>query len=205
MYEINEDTLSKNINYSFGANISGANRNFEAVSVVADKLTSTIYEDEPNANKNFTIINRNDNLGSSSDRTGFFVYASAGTLQLQDNNYSTVISNRIAKVEDIDISHTDVWVQKINSQKQYVSSVTKVDNNTRETAIYNALRSGSGDIVSVTTLDNNSIQLTYPDGIFGNAASGGYRTWYRKVDNDDFSVNARYYKFNNNNSIRCYW
>ena len=190
LYEINEDTLSKNINYSFGANISGANRNFEAVRVVADKLTSTIYEDEPNANKNFTIINRNDNLGSSSDRTGFFVYASAGTLQLQDNNYSTVISNRIAKVEDIDISHTDVWVQKINSQKQYVSSVTKVDNNTRETAIYNALRSGSGDIVSVTTLDNNSIQLTYPDGIFGNAASGGYRTWYRKVDNDDFSVNA---------------
>ena len=84
----------------------------------------------------------------------------------------------------------DVWVQKLDSQRAYVSSVVKVDNDTRETAIYNALRTGSGDIVSINSIENNRIELHYPDGVFGNAATGGYRTWYRTVDNENFTVNA---------------
>ena len=31
--------------------------------------------------KNFTILNRNDNLGPASDRTGFFVTAKAGQVK----------------------------------------------------------------------------------------------------------------------------
>ena len=190
LYEINESSSSKNINYPFTSPIAGASRNFEAVRVVLDQTLSTIYEDEPNLSKNFTLINRNDNLGSASDRTGFFVYACAGQLNYEDKNYKTVISNRRQKVNAVDVSNSDVWVTKTDSNNTYVSSVTKVDNSTRETAIYNALRTGSGDIVSIGSLDNNSIELTYPDGVFGNAASGGYRTWYRTADNDNFSVNA---------------
>ena len=190
LYEINEDPSSKNINYPFTSNVGGKSRQFEAVRVVINENTSRIYEDEPNINNKFTIINRNDNLGSASDRTGFFVYAVAGALSFEDENYTTTISNRTQPITDINISNSDVWVQKIDSQRAYVSSVTKVDNDTRETAIYNALRTGSGDIVSVNSIENNRIELHYPDGVFGNAATGGYRTWYRKVDNENFSVNA---------------
>ena len=53
----------------------------------------------------------------------------------------------------------------------YQSSVTKVDNDTRETAIYNSLRTGSGDLVSVHTNIDNSVELRYPDGVFGNGRS----------------------------------
>jgi hypothetical protein len=74
------------------------------------------------------------------------------------------------------ISNSDVWIQKIDSNRNYVSSVTKVDNDTRETAIYNSLRTGTGDIVSINSADNNAITLHYPDGVFGNAAYGNYRT-----------------------------
>ena len=190
LYEINEDTASKNVNYAFTTSVAGANRNFEAVRVLVDKKTTKVYEDEPNISKNFTLINRNDNLGSASDRTGFFVYAVSGELQFSDANYTTTISNRREKINDVNVSNSDVWVQRIDSNRGYVSSVSKVDNNTRETAIYNALRTGNGDIVSISSADNNAIELNYPDGIFGNAASGGYRTWYRRVDNDNFSVNA---------------
>jgi hypothetical protein len=190
LYEINEASSAKNINYSFNTPIAGTTRNFEAVRVVLDQTSDTIYEDEPNLSKNFTLVNRNDGLGSSSDRTGFFVYAVAGQLGYEDKNYTSVISNRRQKISEVNISNSDVWVTKVDSNKSYLSSVSKVDNQSRETAIFNALRTGSGDIVSVSSTDNNSIELTYPDGVFGNAASGGYRTWFRTVDNDNFSVEA---------------
>ena len=42
----------------------------------------------------------------------------------------------------------------------------KVDNDTRETAIYNSLRTGNmGDLVSVHTNIDNSVELRYPDGM----------------------------------------
>jgi len=86
------------------------------------------------------------------------------------------------------ISNTDVWVQKVDNTNTYSSSVTKVDNDTRETAIYNSLRNGNGDIVSVNTINNNAIELHYGDGVFANAASGSYRVWYRVSDNENYRV-----------------
>jgi len=190
LYEINEDTTTKSVNYPFSANINGKSREFEAVRVALDTVDTKISEGEPNPNNNFTIVNRNDNLGSASDRTGFFVYAVAGSMSYQDFTYNSKVSNRIETISESNISNSDVWVQKIDSARTYVSSVTSIDNNTRETAIYNSLRTGSGDIVSINSIDNNGIELHYPDGVFGNAAYGNYRAWYRKVDNDNFSVNS---------------
>ena len=190
LYEINEDSESKSVNYKFSSDIDGGNRSFETVRVAFDTVSTRIYEDEPRLENNFTIINRNDNLGSASDRTGFFVYAVAGSLGFEDFTYNTQISNRIESINESNISNSDVWIQKIDSNRNYVSSVTKVDNETRETAIYNSLRTGSGDLVSVNSIDNNGIELHYPDGVFGNAAVGNYRAWYRTADNANFSVNA---------------
>ena len=190
LYEINEDSESKSVNYKFSSDIDGGNRSFEAVRVAFDTVSTRIYEAEPRLENNFTIINRNDNLGSASDRTGFFVYAVAGSLGFEDFTYNTQISNRIESINESNISNSDVWIQKIDSNRNYASSVTKVDNETRETAIYNSLRTGSGDLVSVNSIDNNGIELHYPDGVFGNAAVGNYRAWYRTVDNANFSVNA---------------
>jgi hypothetical protein len=190
LYEVNETPTTKSVNYTFSANVDGKTRKFEAVRVVLDTTKTRIEEDEPNLQNNFTIVNRNDNLGSASDRTGFFVYAVSGTLGFKDFSYNTQISNRIEPITENNISNSDVWIQKIDSNRNYMSSVVKVDNETRETAIYNSLRTGSGDLVSINSADNNAIALHYPDGVFGNAAYGNYRTWYRVVDNDNFSVNA---------------
>lgn len=187
-YEINEDVNTKAVTYTFNANIDGGSRTFDTVRT--EFINNKVVEAEPNPNKNFTIINRNDNLGPASDRTGFFVFAKAGTLAYKDFQYNTKISNRVEPMDINNVSNSDVWVQKINNLGEYSSSVTKVDNDTRETAIFNSLRNGNGDIVNVTTLDNNAISLHYPDGVFGNAAFGNYRVWYRQADNENFSVNA---------------
>ena len=188
LYEINENLDSKSIAYAFTSPIAGSERRFEAVRTVIEN--DKIVEGEPLESKNFTILNRNDNLGPASDRTGFFVTAKAGQLQFENFKYSLELSNRVEEIDNIDISNSDVWVHKLDTGLSYESTVTKVDNETRETAIYNSLRTGDGNLVHVTTNENNSIQLRYPDGIFGNAAFGDYRVWYRTVANENFTVNS---------------
>ena len=186
LYELNETNASRAVSFSFEAPVSGKNRRFEAVRT--EFTDDKILEAEPIETKKFTIVNRNDNLGPASDRTGFFVYAKTGTLQFENFSYSTKISNLIETVATNNISNTDVWVQRVDNTNTYSSSVTKVDNDTRETAIYNSLRNGNGDIVSVNTINNNAIELHYGDGVFGNAASGNYRVWYRSTDNENYRV-----------------
>ena len=186
LYEINQAETSRAVSFSFNAPVSGANRRFEAVRTTFED--DKIIEAEPIETQKFTIVNRNDNLGPASDRTGFFVYAKTGTLKFENFSYTTKISNLIETVATGNISNTDVWVQRVDSTNTYSSSVTKVDNDTRETAVYNSLRTGNGDLVSVNTIDNNAIELHYGDGVFGNAASGNYRVWYRVADNQNYRV-----------------
>lgn len=187
LHYINEDPVSKAVRYSFSANVGGASRNFDVVGSITDG--DTIIEREPGSKDAFTVVNRNDNLGPSSDRTGFFFLAKAGNLKYTDLNYDVKIPNRIQQVLENDISNNDVWLQRIDTDGKFINTVTLVDNNSRETAIFNSLRNGNGDIVNVTTAANNTIDLTFPDGVFGNAAYGRYRLWYRIADNASFSVN----------------
>ena len=186
LYEINQSDASRAVSFSFEAPVSGANRRFEAVRT--EFKDDKIIEAEPIETKKFTIINRNDNLGPASDRTGFFVYAKTGKLNFENFTYNTKVSNLIETIASANISNTDVWVQRVDTTNTYSSSVTKVDNDTRETAIYNSLRNGNGDIVSVNTIDNNAVELHYGDGVFGNAASGNYRVWFRTTDNENYRV-----------------
>ena len=146
-------------------------------------------EMSPDKTKNFTIVNRNDNLGPASDRTGFFVFTKLGKLTSTNYNYTVSVSNRIQTVPTNNISNSDVWIQKLDNTGAIIREVTKVDNETRETAIFNALRTGSGDIVNVRTTVDNGIELHYPDGNFGNAAYGNYRVWYRVSDNESYKIN----------------
>lgn len=187
LHYINENPTSKATRYSFTTNIASAKRKFDVVR--AEFKDGMIVEGEPNKNQYMTIIARDDNLGPASDRNGFFVYSKAGELKFKDVDYTTKLTNRVERILDTNISNTDVWVQKLNSQNSYLKPVTIVDNSTRQNAIYNALRSGSNDLASVRSLQDNGIEITYPDGIYGNAAYGKYRIWYRVADNTNFTVN----------------
>ena len=189
LFYFNEDDNAKSVKYSFSSKIAGKSRNFEVVRAKIDD--DDIVEAMPDPMRNMTIISRRDNLGPSSDRTGFFFYVKAGQLKYKDLNYTTKISNRVERIAENNISNTDVWIQRIKDTGEVISEVAKVDNDTRETAIYNILRSGDGNMLSVNTEENNQIRLQFPDGIFGNAAYGRYRTWYRTVDNEAFTVNNK--------------
>lgn len=187
LHYLNENPDRKSTRYSFSTDIASSKRKFDVVR--AEFSDGKIIESEPNPNNNMTIIARDDNLGPASDRTGFFVFSKAGELRFKDFDYTNKLSNRIENIRDANISNTDVWVQKLTSGGSYKNSVAIVDNATRQNAIYNALRTGSNDLASVKSLKENAVQITYPDGIYGNAAHGKYRVWYRVVDNASFNVN----------------
>jgi hypothetical protein len=188
IYEVNENTTGKAISYPFTSDVAGSTRLFETIKVSVNN--DAIIENEPNIANNFTIVNRNDNLGPASDRTGFFVYSKAGELKFQDFTYNVKLSNIIKNITNINISNSDVWLQKIDNNGRYFSTVNIVDNESKETAIYNSLKNGTGDLASITTNVDNSIKINFPDGVFGNAAYGNYRVWYRQVENQNFTVNA---------------
>ena len=82
-------------------------------------------------------------------------------MNFNDYTYDLKLSNRTQNIDVIDISNTDVWIQRTDSNRNYASTVTKVDNDSRETAIYNSLRTGSGDLASVTTNIDNSIAINF--------------------------------------------
>lgn len=186
IHYVNESPTAKSVRYSFTGNIAGQTRAFDAVR--AEISDDIVTESEPNFLNNFTIISRDDSFGPSSDRTGFFIYAKAGQLKYKDLSYTSKISNRIEQILDTDISNSDIWLQKIDSAGNYYSSVALLDNSTRDTAIYNYLRTGSADLASIRTNDENRVEIVFPDGVYGNTAYGKYRVWYRIVDNADFSV-----------------
>ena len=188
IYEVNENPNGKSVSYPFTSNVSGATRLFETTKV--EIIDDSIVESEPMASSNFTIVNRNDNLGPASDRTGFFVYSKAGELKFQDFTYNVKLSNVIKNINNINISNSDVWLQKVDSNGRYFSTVSLIDNQSKESAIYNTIKNGSGEIASITTNVDNSIKVNFPDGVFGNAAYGNYRVWFRQVENQNFSVNA---------------
>lgn len=187
IHYINENPDTKSTRYAFKADINTAKRNFEVVRVDIDG--GKILESEPNRNNNMTIIARDDNLGPASDRTGFFMFCKAGELKFKDVDYTNKLTNRIERINDLNISNTDIWVQKLTNSGQYQKSVTLVDNTTRQNAIYNALKNNTSDLASVRTREDNTVDIVYPDGIYGNAAYGKYRMWYRIADNSNFTVN----------------
>jgi hypothetical protein len=187
LHNINENPQFKSVKYTFTAPVASKQRNFEIVRTLFED--DDIIEDMPNISNSMTLISRNDNLGPASDRTGFFMFAKIGKLKFKDVTYTNKLSNRIEQILDANVSNTDVWVQKVDSLGNVINEVQKVDNDTRETAIYHSIKNGNGDLVSVHTLEDNKVELVFSDGIFGNAAYGTYRIWYRVVDNETFRVN----------------
>lgn len=188
LHQVNEDPSSKSVKYNFSANVAGSSRSFE---VVRSEFTdNSVVEAQPIISSNMTFVQRNDGQGPASDRSGFFVLAKSGNMKSRDFSYETKLSNRIERIADANISNSDVWVQKISSSGDYLSDVQKVDNDTRETAIYHTLKNRNADIVRIGTLEENAIELSFSDGVFGNAAYGSYRVWYRVTDNENYNVEA---------------
>lgn len=166
--------------FSFSGSVQGISSSFNAVSVTIENRQ--LAENSPNPNGSFNVAYRNDNLGITSNNTGFFMGFKQGQLQFKDFEITDTISSQSLDVNISNINESDVWVQTVSSDGDVLKNWTKVDKN----VIYNTVPSGVRDVFAVKTRATNQISIMFADASFGNVPSGIIRVWYRTSANDTY-------------------
>jgi len=186
-YKINTSTTDVPI-YSFNKNIAGTQMSFELVPSTFSGQTY-IYEDTPLPGNNFGIIFQNDNKGSSSANTGFFIQFRQGSLTAQNFNVANPVPNELIGVNVSNINDTDVWLWQMSADgKTHQDLWTKVAATTGNNVIYNSLNQNIRNIYSVLSRDTDQIDLSFADGSFGNLPNGPFRLYYRQSNGLSYTV-----------------
>lgn len=174
LYSINNDVPI----YGFNKSIGGIAMNFELVSsTFVDK--SYVYEDSPLMGNQFSLIYKNDNKGSGSKNSGWFVQFKEGNLQSSDFALSNPTANEIVGVDVENINDTDVWLYGLDSALQQATLWTKLDSVSGTNVIYNSVKNKVRTFYSVSTRENDQIDLNFSDGVFGQLPIGNFRLYYR--------------------------
>jgi hypothetical protein len=164
--------------FAFSKNVAGVPMNFEIVSSTITDRT-TVGEKSPSIGGTFGVIYRNDNKGSASKNSGWFVQFKEGSLQSSDFEVTNPISNEVIGVDIANINNTDVWLYELDSEGNLSNMWTKLDSVGGTSVAYNSLKNKTKNIYSVSTRENDQIDLNFSDGIFGKLPSGNFRLYYR--------------------------
>jgi hypothetical protein len=173
--------------FSFSKTIGGISMPFEITGCEFTKNT-VIYESVPRPADQFSFIFRNDNKGSGSANTGFFVHFRQGTLNLTTFNIDAPVPNEIVGINATDINDSDVWLWQLDVSGNYSSNWKKIPALTGNNVIYNSLSNQERNIFAITTRENDQIDLNFADGLFGNLPKGQFVLFYRQSNGLKYSI-----------------
>ena len=174
--------------FSFNKSINGSNFTFE---IVSSSFDTTIYEDVPKPRSPFGILYRNDNKGTNSANSGFFVQFKQGTLNVSDFNLDNPVPNEIIGIDAPNINETDVWLWQLNQDGTYPANPwKKVSSVSGNNVIYNSLSIDERNLYSVITREDDQIDLNFTDGSFGNLPKGQFKLWYRQSTGISYLIKA---------------
>ena len=186
-YKINTNTTDVPV-YSFAKNIGGNQMSFELVSSTFDGK-NFIYEETPTPAAQFGIVFKNDNKGSSSANTGFFIHFRQGSLSASNFSVTSPVPNEIVGVNVPDINDTDVWLWQLSADgKTHQTEWTKVPAITGNNIIYNSINKNERNIYGVITRENDQVDLSFADGSFGNLPTGSFRLYYRQSNGLAYTI-----------------
>ena len=185
-YRINSANTDLPI-FTFLKSINGVSMNFEIVPCTFSGKTA-IYEESPQPKSTFSLIYKNDNQGSGSINTGFFVHFRQGNLNFSSFNIDTPNPNEIIGINTSNINDSDVWLWQLDSLSNYSTLWTKVPSVIGNNIIYNSLNKNERNIYSVTSRDSDQIDLNFADGSFGNLPKGQFRLFYRQSNGLTYSI-----------------
>jgi hypothetical protein len=171
--------------YRFQATVEGAATPFEVVSA-STKGQNYIYEVDPKPSQYFNLLYQNDNLGNSSNNTGFFLYFKQGALQSSDFAFNESIPNRVYNVNVNNINNTDLWLYSVNSNGSLGTLWTQVPAVGVTNIIYN--KQTNKNIYQVNTRAGDQIDLVFGDGSFANIPQGNYRLFYRTSNGLNYKI-----------------
>ena len=186
VYTLSSNQLDLPI-FQFTTTVGGIGRTFEIVpSTIND--SDSIYESSPVPGTGLTYTYRSDGSGDSSSNTGFFFTFKQGSMQNQDFDVETAVTNYIKSLEVSNINDTDTWLYKLDQFGQISEQWTKVPSLSGNNAIYNSLAKSERNIYNVVTKNNDAIDLVFGDGNFANLPLGRFRIYYRTSDNAKFAI-----------------
>ena len=176
--------------FAFSKTISNIPMNFEIVgSTIANR--TTVGEQDPAIGGTFGVIYKNDNRGSASKNSGWFVQFKEGNLQSSDFTVTNPIANEVIGVDVPNINNTDVWLFELDANNNLSTMWTKLDSVGGTSVAYNSLKNKTKNIYSVSTRENDQVDLNFGDGVFGKLPSGNFRLYYRTSNGLSYVVGSQ--------------
>ena len=173
--------------FSFNKSVAGRNMSFEVVSTTF-KDSEEVYEEPPVPGNQLGFVYRQDGKGPGSANTGFYLLFKQGSLELADFTINTPTTNESISVESNNINNDDVWLFGLNSAGGQTTEWTKVSNLVGNNIAYNSIVGNIKDIYSISTQQNDRINLQFADGVYGNLPQGSFRTYYRVSNGLEYSI-----------------
>ncbi len=173
--------------YSFTKTVASRGMPFEIVST-AFKNSENIYEEPPVPGNQLGFVYRNDGTGPGSANTGFFLMFKQGTLELADFGISIPTTNEKIAVDASNINNDDVWLFSLNSAGAQLAEWTKVSSLIGSNIAYNSVSQNVRDIYAINTKENDTIDLVFADGVYGNLPQGAFRVYYRTSNGLSYTV-----------------
>lgn len=171
--------------FSYELPVEGIPTKFEIVSPTSVNQ-NYLYEVAPRPNLPFNIIYKNDNLGNSSDNTGFFLYFKQGELKSQDFTLDESIPNRVYSIPVENINNSDVWLYQLNNQGLPSVEWQQVPTVGTTNVVYN--KSINKNIYQVNTQASDQVNLVFGDGSFANIPQGRFRVYYRVSNGRNYKI-----------------
>jgi len=179
-YRLNATNTGQAI-YPFTKRVEGVNTRFEVVST--DISGENVLEEAPLPGNSPAFLFRDDGQGAGSNNTGFFMHFRQGKLETGNFAVSNPTPNQAVQIDAENINDSDVWLFALNSAGFESSEWTKIDSTEGNNVIYNSLFNKTRDVFAVTTRIGDRINLNFSDGVFGNLATGNFRSYYRTSNN----------------------
>lgn len=173
--------------YGFNQNINGSVMGFEIVSSVFSGQ-NYVYEDTPKPGNSFKIVYQNDNQGSGSPNTGFFTFFKQGTLAVSNYELTNPVPNEIIGINVSNINSNDLWLWQLDVSGAYSSLWKQVPSVSGNNIIYNSVQKTSRNVYSVSTRDQDQIDLNFSDGVFGNLPTGRFQLFYRQSNGLTYTI-----------------
>jgi len=173
--------------FNFTKTVAARGMSFEIIST-AFKNSETIYEEPPVPGNQLGFIYRNDGTGPGSANTGFFLMFKQGILELADFNVEVPKTNERIAVDAANINNNDVWLFSLNSAGVQLEEWTKVSSLTGNNIAYNSITQNIRNIYAINSKENDSIDLVFADGVYGNLPQGSFRLYYRTSNGLSYTI-----------------
>jgi hypothetical protein len=173
--------------FTFSKTVASRGMTFEIVST-AFKGQEELYEEAPTPGNQLGFVYRNDGTGPGSPNTGFFLMFKQGSLELADFSIDVPTTNEKIAVEAQNINNNDLWLFSLSSNGSQLDQWTQVSNLIGNNIAYNSVDQNIRNIYSAVTKENDTVDLIFADGVYGNLPQGSFRVYYRVSNGLSYTI-----------------